>query len=141
MVVIKPLDEIKDKWASVTPGRAEYLRRGVETTTKDWAAITAGAEENWIAGVTDAAGKKLFSKGVKAAGTEKWKRKTLEVGVARFGPGVTAAKEDFGKGFAPYHDVISRVVLPAKGPRGAAQNYERVRVIGDALYKQRTGGT
>lgn len=139
MVAIKPLDQIVKKWAEVTPGRSPYYEAGVRSPSKDWQKETLASQSSYEAGVTQAISQKRFGKGVSRAGTAKWQRKASEVGVARYGAGVTAAKEDYSAGFTPYHGVISRVVLPDKGPRGSAQNYARVKAIGDALFRQRTG--
>jgi len=43
------------------------------------------------------------------------------------------------RGFEPYHAAISRLSLSKRGPRGSAQNYQRVKEIGDALHRIRTG--
>jgi len=138
-VVIKPLDAIVDKWVRVTPGRMEDYRKGVETTEKDWAALTAAAEETWKAGVGAAAAKGLFSKGVKEKGTAYWKTRTLEKGPARWSDGVAKGRDDYERGFSPYHSVIAAVDLPARKPAGDPANIERVRVIAAALHRKKVG--
>ena len=140
MVKIKPLDVIVDKWQRRASAAAEDLRMGIETTEKSWSAEAAKAEPSWATGVQQAIARKAFSSGVRRAGDTKWKRKALEVGVARYGPGVSAAVEDMKAGFAPYHEVIARISLPARGPRGDPKNYDRVKKLGDALHKRRVGG-
>jgi len=140
MVKIKPLDVIVDKWRRRAEAASEDLRMGIETTDKDWASEAAKAEGAWQAGVQAAIARKAFSTGVRKAGTPKWRRKALEVGVPRYATGVAAAVEDMKSGFAPYHEVIARISLPPRGPRGDPKNWERSKVIGMALYKRRVGG-
>ncbi len=140
MVAVKPLDQIADKFVARASAAATDYDAGVRAPKEDWQKNTAAAEPNYAAGVQQAIAQKRFGKGVARAGTAKWQRKAIDVGVGRYPAGVAAAKEDYQTGFAPYHGVLSRIVLPKKGPRGSAQNYNRVKAIGDALFAQRTGG-
>ena len=137
MVAIKPLEQIVKKWVDVTPGRAPYYEAGIKNPMRDWATEAAAAEGAWIGGVQDAITGKRFSKGVKKAGTAKWQRKAIAVGPSRFGEGVRAAGPDYQSGFAPYHDVISKITLPERKKRGDPGNLERVKKITQALYKKR----
>ncbi len=135
MPAIKPISEIAEKYTRVTPGRAADYEAGIRKPTKDWATQTANAEAAYEAGIQEALSQKRFSKGVAAAGTQKWQKKALDVGVGRWPAGVRAAGEDYAKGFAPFRDVIERTTLPPRGAKGSPQNIERVRVIAMALHE------
>ena len=135
---MKSLDDIADKWASVTPARAPFYKRGVADTAVDWEGPTADAEPAYETGVTQAIARKSFGKGVRDAGTTKWRRKAESVGADRFGPGVTAAKDDMKTGFAPYHAVLERITLSKRGPRGDPANITRVSEVATALFEERT---
>ncbi len=139
MVRIKSTADIADKWSSVTPGRAQFYKSGVEASGVDWQGNTADAADAYASGVTAAIADNRFQRGVNEAGNEKWKRKSSDVGAGRFGPGVQAAKADYEKGFAPYRETISSLELSARGARGDPANYQRVQEIGDALHRQRIG--
>ncbi len=139
MVRIKSASDIADKWSSVTPGRAQFYKSGVEASGVEWEENTADAVDAYNSGVTQAIAEDRFSRGVRAAGNDKWRRKSSDVGAGRFGPGVTAAKDDFQKGFAPYRETISSLQLSSRGARGDPKNYQRVQEIGDALHRQRIG--
>ena len=139
MPAIKPISEIAEKWTRVTPARSEDYKSGIESPKKDWATETKAAETAYKSGVTKAAAEGRFGKGVAAAGTEKWKKKALDVGVDRWGPGVSIAGPSYEKGFSPYRDVIERTTLPPKGAKGDPRNYERVKAIGEALHKAKLG--
>jgi len=104
MPEIKSLEEIKEKWVRVTGQRADDYRKGIDSPKKDWAAATKAAEPAYEAGVQASIGRKAFGKGVDEAGTGKWQKKAKELGTARFAPGVAAAKEEYGKGFAPFRE-------------------------------------
>jgi len=136
-VKVKPLADVSAKWAEVTPGRSAYYEKGATVAGADWEAKAAAAATAYKAGVSAANIEKMFAGGVKKAGAEKYNRKVKDVGVGRFGPGVTAAKGDYEKGEGPMLDTIAKVDLAARQPRGSTANYQRSVVIGTALNKQR----
>lgn len=135
MPAIKSISVIAKKWGRVTPGRAEDFKIGVETTTKDWEKNTKAAESLYDRGVQQAITEKRFGKGVSAAGTAKWKEKTLLKGVTRWPEGVAVAQPDYEKGFAPIRDAIERTTLPPPGTKLSPQNFERVKVMAMAISK------
>ena len=136
-IALRSLDDIAKKYVDVTPARATYYEAGVRAPSKDWATETAAAAPTYKAAVQDPNIDKLFAGGVKRAGTPKWQRKAVNLGVARYGPGVAAAGDDYKAGFAPFHDELSKIDLPPKKPRGSLENAERVKKIMDALHKKR----
>lgn len=140
MAKIKPISQIADKWAEVTPGRSGDYEAGVKDSSVDWAGPTAAAESNWSDGVSAAAVAGSFSRGVNSAGTSKWRRKALDVGVGRWGPGVRAAKADYQSGFGPYREVIAGVSLPPRYAKGDPRNIERVSVLASALHEAKVRG-
>jgi len=139
MADIKALERIREKWARVTPQRAEDYAAGVSAPRKDWAKVTSAAEASYTAGVQDAIARKAFSRGVLAAGTATWQSRAASVGVDRWGPGIQAGVANYEKGFAPYREVIQSVTLPPAYPRGDPRNYARVQAIGEALRKKKLG--
>ena len=133
MAQIKSIERIAKKFATVTPGRTEDYREGIENPRRDWANSTAGAESAYEAGVTQAIAKKRFGKGVKRAGTETWQKGALEKGTARWGPGVTLSQEKYARNFAPFRDAIERVQLPPRYARRDPRNLDRVKAVVNAL--------
>jgi hypothetical protein len=138
-MVVKSLDEIKTKWASVTGAAATYYDAGVKNPKADWATNTKAAKNAYSQGVTQAISKNLFEKGVDKAGTEKQKRKSIDIGIGRFASGVAAAVEDFGKGFEPYRSALEGITLPARYAAGDPRNIERVAKIATTLRQKKTG--
>lgn len=133
MAFIRSIEQIARKFATVTPGRSEDYRAGVENPRRDWMTATSSAEGAYEAGVTQAIAKKRFGRGVKAAGTEAWQRGAVEKGTARWGPGVTMAQDKYARNFAPYRDAIERVQLPPRFARRDPRNLSRVKAVVDAL--------
>jgi len=139
MAEIKSLSAIREKWNRVTPGRSEDYKLGIKNPRRDWEASTLAGETNWKTGVDQAAAKGLFPKGVKAAGTEKWKDHSLKKGPTRFIEGVGYAGPDFEKGYDPYHAAYERLTLPARWPRRDPRNLERVRATVNCFIEEKVG--
>ncbi|MCK5600875.1 hypothetical protein KAR91_03340 [Candidatus Pacearchaeota archaeon] len=133
MAAIRSIEKIAKKWATVTPGRTADYQAGVEAPRRDWEAATAGAEDSYNAGVTQAIAEKRFGKGVRKAGTEKWQQGALEKGTQRWGPGVAMAESAYAAGYAPIRDAIERTTLPPRYARRDPRNLNRVKAIVDAV--------
>ncbi|KKM24227.1 hypothetical protein LCGC14_1607170 [marine sediment metagenome] len=140
MAEIKSMSSIREKWARVTPGRTEDYRLGVQNPKRDWEEETLAAKDNYKLGVDAAHQKDLFSKGVRKAGTGKWKERALKKGPGRFAEGVMIAAPDYEKGFAPYREAIAAVDLGPKFPKRDPRNLDRVRRIVDALVEKKLEG-
>lgn len=139
MANIKPTDRIAEKWARVTPQRQQDYIEGIENPRRPWAEATAAAEQSYKDGVTQAATKGRFARGVRATGNEGWQRKTRDKGPQRFQEGVTIAQPDYAAGFAPYAQVIQSTTLPPRYAKGDPRNYQRVQAMGTALASKRAG--
>ena len=134
---IKSLSAVREKWARVTPMRTQDYTLGIQNPKRDWADETEAAKGNWKMGVDQAAAKDLFGKGVRAAGTGKWRDKALEKGPGRFAEGVMLAENDYEKGFAPFHAAIERADLGPRFPRRDPRNLNRVKAVVDALVAEK----
>lgn len=139
MAEIKSLSAIREKWTRVTPQRTEDYKLGVKNPKRDWQEETEAAEGNWKAGIDAAAGKGMFAKGVRQAGSGKWQEKALKKGPGRFAEGVYIAGPDYEKGFAPFREAIASVDLGPRFPRRDPRNIDRVRRVVDALVAKKVG--
>lgn len=139
MAEIKSLAAIGEKWGRVTPGRVEDYKLGIQNPKRDWGEETRAAKDNWKAGVDAAHAKNLFVKGVEAAGSAKWKEKSLRKGPGRFSEGVYIARPDYEKGFAPFREAIASVDLGPRFPKRDPRNLERVKKVCDALIAKKLG--
>ena len=54
-----------------------------------------------------------------------------------FRSGVGVAQAAYQSAVEPYFSTISALRLPSRQPRGSAANYERSRVVGNALNQKR----
>lgn len=136
-ITVKSASEIATKWAEVTPARAAYYEVEAPAAGAEWEANTVAAGGTYKAGVSVAGIQDRFVGGVKRAGAAKFARKVKDVGVARYAPGVAAARGDFAAGFADYAALLDGMEIPDRGPRGSLTNYAIVQKVGDALHKKR----
>ena len=136
----KSIDQIAKKWSDRAQAAAPDYTAGVEGTQKDWASNTANASQAWQTGVSQAAARGGFTKGVRAAGTEKWRANASSKGSQRYGPGVSVAQPDFQSGFSPYLSTIQSLTLPARQAKGSPSNYSRSQAVGTALHSKKVQG-
>ena len=132
---LRPLDQITDKWERRASGAAPDYQAGLASPRQPWSQAAIAAKSAWQQGVTEAAGRDAFAKGVAKAGDTKWFNKASTLGVRRYPEGVGVAKDDYKGGFAPYYDALTKIDLPARGARGDPKNLERVRAIMQTLRK------
>jgi len=135
MVKTKPVDLVVKKWVERASVATDDYKFGIENPRRDWQKATEDSFARWQAGVQQAIANRTFIGGVRAAGTEKWRRKALEVGADRYASGVRAAQEDYASAMAEVLRVIEGITLPERGPKGDPKNIERVKVIADTLHK------
>lgn len=135
MADIRPVEQIAQKWATVTPQRAADYEAGVRDPKTDWARATVAAADAWKTGVQAAIAKGLFSKGVNRAGTSTWQQGAIEKGTVRWGPGVALAQDKYQTAIGPFVDAIRRTTLPPRFARRDPRNLLRVTAIVDALVK------
>jgi hypothetical protein len=141
MAQIKTLDRISQKWSTVTPQRQTEYTDGVQNPRTDWLAATQAAAANYDKGIQAAVANKSFSKGVARAGSQKWQQKTLTKGPGRWAQGVSVSRSDYEAGFAKYHQAISGITLPPRGPKGDPSNINRVAIIAKTLHDLKVRGT
>ena len=139
MPAVKPGANVAAKWSRVAAQRTEDYQMGVQQPRTPWAAAAAAAQERYKQGVTDAANRGAFAKGVQAAGDQKWSSKAVAKGPTRFAEGVQLSGPDYAAGVQPYLDTIAGTQLPPRYPKGYPRNVERVRVMSQALRKRKTG--
>jgi len=132
---LRPLDQITDKWERRASGAVADYQAGLAAPRQPWSQAAIAAKGAWQQGVTEAAGRDAFAKGVAKAGDTKWLNKANTLGVRRYPEGVGVAKDDYKTGFAPYYDALTKIDLPPRGARGDPKNLERVRAIMQTLRK------
>lgn len=136
-LIVPPTTEVVTKWSEETPKRATYYSKEAPAAAERQNANAIAAAPMYKAAVTAPDIDRRFAGGLKKAGPTKFRRKVEAVGVARFGPGVSAAKDDYSTGVDPYLKELATIEVPERKPRGDPANYDRVVKIGTALNKKR----
>lgn len=116
----------------------EYIT-GVKNPKVPWQGATLAAEANYDAGVMAGIARKAFADGVGGTSDAKWMDKAVKKGGRNFPTAVGEAGPDYAVGVAPYFAALGALTLTPRGPRGSPGNYDRVKQVGDALNKVRTG--
>jgi hypothetical protein len=132
-IKLRPLEKITDKWSTRAAAAVTDYAEGLVSPKVPWSQAATAAKDAWRQGVTDAAGRDAFAKGVARAGDAKWLKKAQEFGPARYPDGVSKTKDDYKGGFAPFYDALSKVELPPRRARGDPANVERVKTIITAM--------
>lgn len=140
MAAIKPLEMSSDKWARRAALAGEDYRAGVSNPRTPWDQASIAADQNYRAGVTAAANAGRYAGGIRKVGAEKWRNNAAQKGPARFAEGVQLATGEWQRGFAPYQAALSSLQLPARGPVGSPQNFQRVQATATALRQVRERG-
>jgi len=128
------------EWKNRATSAAPDYQFGVSNPLNDWQANALAAKDAWRAGVTDAAGRDAYAKGVAKKPTAFWQKRTLDLGVARYPDGVSKSVDVYESEWKPYYDALSKIELPPRGARGDPKNLERVRVIVTTLRSVKTAG-
>lgn len=136
MTAIKSTSASSDKWVRRSSVAGPDYQSGINNPRRDWAEAASAANDNYRQAVTQAAQQGRFAQGVKNAGSDRWRDRSLAKGPSRFSEGVSLAQDDWERGFAPYAETISRLNLPARGPKGSPQNLQRVQAVSQALRQQ-----
>ena len=134
---LRPIEKIVDKWRGRASAAGPDYAEGIAAPKTPWSVAATGAKEAWRQGITDAAGRDAYAKGVVKAGDAKWLKKASELGTRRFPEGVGAAVDDYKSGFAPFYDTLTKIELPPRRARGDPANVERVKTIMTALRSKK----
>ena len=138
-IYIPPITEIANKWKTITPTRVADYEHGVRNPRADWMTEVAAAMPRWITAMQMQSTWRAYGQGIGNCGTTGWQTAAISKGIPRWGQGVTASGNKYQDGFGPYRDCIANLDLPPRGPAGAPQNLERVRIIAEALHNLKIG--
>jgi len=137
---VPPIGLVAAKWRRRVEGASEDFRLGVQQKGGRWQQAADAASSSFKTAISAADIEARFKAGIQKAGQAKYTRRATTVGPDRYAQAAPIAEPDFSTGVQPFLQAIAAVDLPARGPRGSAQNYNRVKPIGDALSRLRTGG-
>jgi hypothetical protein len=137
MPPIKSLDAISSKWVRVSSVAGQSYAEGVANPSVDWKTATQAGVQNYKTAMADSLAKDTFAKSIGRSSTQNWRDNATSKGVVRWPEGIRLGSENYAKGFGPYRDVIQNTVLPARGPKGAPGNIQRVAKLAEALHNKK----
>lgn len=140
MPPVKAISQAADKWVRRAGVAGPDYEAGVRNPRVPQAEAALAANDQWKAATASAAARDAFAIGVRKATTERWSRKSIEKGVPRYPQGVQVSQPDYQAAASPFFDVIQRTQLPPRAMTGDPRNYDRVRIMGQALRAAKTGG-
>ncbi len=133
-IAVTPISQAAKKWSErATVATAQY-EEGIRNPSRPQADAAIAAEDTWRQAMTAAIARNARVSGLRAAGSEKWARASLEKGAPRFGPGVTVSQPQYVAATQRYFDVIAGLTLSPRGPTNDPRNYARVPAVGNALH-------
>ena len=131
----KGVSSTVDKWQRRASVAAPDYQLGIANPKVPWDQAAKAGEANYRAAVTQAATEGRFGKGIARVGNDKWAKGASQKGPARFVEGVNLGAPNFQDRISQVISTIESVALPARGPKGSPQNYQRVLPIGEALRR------
>ena len=129
--------DIATKWAEEGPKRSTYYEKNTPGAGTKMESNAIAAAPNYQSAVQAANIGKRFAGGLKGKGA-KFTRKVTDVGVSRFGPGITAAKADMQSGMEPVVTDLQSIEIDPRKPRGDPGNLSgRSNKVATELNKKR----
>lgn len=119
------------KWSTRANAASTDYGNGVQNTTTDQAQAAANSAQVWAQATQQAAANGTFAKAVLAAGTAKWKAGVKNLGVTRYGQGVSQASGKYSSGVQPFFAALSSATLPPRQTKGnnAARSQAVVQLL------------
>lgn len=137
MVKTSGITRTTDKWIRRARVAGPDYEAGVKAPKRAWAAAAAAAKGTFKMAITSAEVPDLFVRGIERAGDARWSEMAIKKGIDRFAPGIELSQPYYERQMKDILGQIEAVKLKARGPRGSAQNYARVKDIGDKLHAWR----
>jgi hypothetical protein len=129
--------DIATKWAEEGPKRSVYYEKNAIGKGSKMETNATAASGTYKAAVSAADIGKRFTGGLKGTGA-KFDRKVKDVGVGRFGPGITAAKADMEAGMTPVVSDLQAIDIDPRKPRGDPGNLSgRSNKVASEMTKKR----
>lgn len=131
------VDRATSKWINRARVAGTDYEAGVKAPKVAWSTAATNAADTFFTAVSSPDVKTLFKRGISRAGDARWSDMATKKGIGRFGQGVELSEPYYRGQMGDVLGQIEAVTLPTRGPRGAAQNYNRVKDIGDKLHAWR----
>lgn len=131
---MKSASQAAANWSGASGRASTAWAEGIQSTTKDQAALAAAAQPRWLQGVQDAAANNRFANGVTRRGTAYWKSQS-QAKTGNYSTGYSAGAGNFA---AAIQKIISaeQNISSSLPPRGDINaNLQRSQQFALALHQ------
>jgi hypothetical protein len=129
--------DIASKWKTRAAGATQDFENGAKNPRRDQKQASLAGEENFARAMQTVITTQRRANGVRRQSDRAWIDGIVNKGKRRYAEGVAAASDKFQAGIAPFLSAIEVAMeeLPARGPKGSPENYDRSRLIGETLHE------
>lgn len=125
---------------NASAGVSDY-KANVAQSGPAWQSGAQAGIDNWAAGTQEAISTGRYGRAIRNTDPSYVAQRAASIGADRYVGGVTAGAQNWIDGSKPYQDGVAAMSLPPKGPRGAAQNFERARQVAQRQHEMRVGSS
>lgn len=130
---MKSAQQAQANWTGAASRASTAWTEGIQSSTKDQAALAAAAQPRWLQGVQDAAANNRFANGVQRRGTSYWKSQS-QAKAGNYTTGYTAGGANFGSAIGKILQAEANIVS-SLGPRGDINaNLQRAQQFALAMH-------
>lgn len=129
------------KWQQRASGAASDYTEGARTTDKDQAQRAIAAKTVYQQALTESFGRDAYAKGLQKSGKSGWLAGVEQKGSQNYSTGVSAdvARSKYVTESAKYDSARKAADSLPRGPRGSAQNLNRVTAVVNAMRAAKVG--
>ena len=138
---MKSASQSVTKWANRTGAAASDYVAGANATDKDQASRAIAAKEIYKQALTESFGRDAYAKGLQQSGKQGWLKGVQEKGGQNFSTGVSteSAQAKYATNSGKYDSARQAADKLPRGPRGSANNLQRVAAVANALRLVKVG--
>lgn len=133
----KTPQQVADKWSANLAASGQAIKDGINGVTTAPTQLAAAAESRYISGIQAAVASGKWQAGLNRVTLQDWKDAMLQKGLARIGPGATAAKGKFATFMGQLLPFQQQLVstLPPRGDINA--NIARMTAFAQGMHSFR----
>jgi len=136
---MKSASQSASKFVERAGAATQDYTEGARSTNKDQAAAAIAGKGNWAAGIQAAITGDRYAKGLSVSGKQGWLKGVTEKGANRFAEGVASGASKYATNSGKYDSARGAAESLPRGPKGSEANYNRAKVVGQALRKMKVG--
>jgi len=138
---MKTASTAASKWQNKAGMASSDYLEGAQSTDKDQAARAIAAKSNYVAGIQDSISRDSYAKGLQKSGKQGWLSGVQEKGAQNYSTGISAdsSRQKYVENSGKYDNARKAADALPRGPRGSAQNLNRVTAVANALRAAKVG--